>query len=234
MKSLKATQFRIFGVHKAVALCVALLALSSCATFDNIKKGLSKLRGQHIQNAINVLGYPDRERTVAGRKIYSWHNKETGSYVTPHTNYNTGSAYNPYLGSTSFNYTTTTYSTENYNHTCTIELVVDSSERIISSQYKGNVGGCQRYANRLATIIPSTTPAPTQYTPPAPMKQKSRRVEQPPAKPLVSSEHVFCHDPQDKTIYIEWKECTNGGASVSSDEYKALKDQGLGSKVVKF
>ena len=110
---------------------------TSCATFDNIEAGLNSLVGRDITDAINVLGYPDGEREVVGKKVYTWHTSQFGSYSLPRTSYDTG-----YVGSVPFSYTATTYTTQIYHYQCNIDLIVEDGWQIISWQLAGNVGGC--------------------------------------------------------------------------------------------
>lgn len=65
------------------------LMLSACAT-DTMKDGLPYLVGKPIQNAINYLGYPDDQKTIAGQDIYIWHYEKT--FTTTQT------VYTPYSG----------------------------------------------------------------------------------------------------------------------------------------
>jgi hypothetical protein len=215
---------------RTMFLFISFLVVANCSTFDDMKKGLDHLNGQHIRTAISYLGYPNSQRVVAERKIYTWHNEDSGSYTVPNTNYNTG-----YIDGVPFNYTTTTNSTHNYNYACTIDLIVDDNERIISWQYNGDAGGCRSYSNRLATINPSSLPSTSTRTVPSsesPSKSPNSTTERTPK--LDFSEQVYCHDPSDNSIYVQWERCTSGGSKVSKKTYHDLKERGLQIKVVKF
>lgn len=119
--------------------------VAGCSTFQDIEAGLAELKGKHISTAINRLGYPSNEQRIAGNKVYTWSTQNSGSYTMPQTNYGTG-----YVGTTPYNYTYTTYNTQNYNHFCTIKVIANDSDVILGSEYEGNIGGCGNYASRLA------------------------------------------------------------------------------------
>ena len=123
--------------------------LTSCSTFEDIDKGLTNLHGQHIDNLIAKIGYPNGQNEVAGRKLYIWDSRQTVSYSMPTTSYSSGnvnaygtygSAFGTYSGST------TTWVPQVATYFCTITVEVNQNETIVAAQYGGNIGGCERYA----------------------------------------------------------------------------------------
>ena len=54
------------------SICGAvIISLSACAS-ENVGKGLSTLRGQNINQAITILGYPSDQKAVPGGTFYAW------------------------------------------------------------------------------------------------------------------------------------------------------------------
>lgn len=143
-----------------LSFIASLLFLSACAT-ATLDEGLPKLQGRHIDTAIKYLGLPDNEQQIAGRKVYVWGHQNNGSYIRPVTTPTTYTSYSPYGGSYVTYGRNTSYVTESYNYTCTIKVVVNNKDIIQSSEYSGNEGGCQYYADGLNQFIEDTTvPAP--------------------------------------------------------------------------
>tara|TARA_R110000787_G_scaffold60942_1_gene138244 strand:+ start:149 stop:601 length:453 start_codon:yes stop_codon:yes gene_type:complete len=139
-----------------VSLAVVTLAVS-CTTFEDIDGGLKQFRGQPIDSLINVLGFPDGERTVAGRKLIYWSSNRDVTTTTPVTNYNYGTA--SAYGSGGYAYgnysgTTTTYVPTTVNYNCTLKVQIDQRNRILGHDFEGNIGGCERYAAALRPYLP--------------------------------------------------------------------------------
>ena len=134
----------------------SLFFLASCATFENIDYGLSQLKGQPVDRLISIIGYPDYDRTIAGRRLLVWNTNQNVTVTTPVTTYNTGSA-NVY-GSGGYGYgtysgTSTTYVPTTVNYNCTITVEVDRRMRIVRHEVEGNIGGCERYASALSAVL---------------------------------------------------------------------------------
>lgn len=55
---------------KQILIFSALLALTGCAS--TIDRPLAARVGLPISTVIEQMGYPDSERTVAGRHVYTW------------------------------------------------------------------------------------------------------------------------------------------------------------------
>ncbi len=158
-------------MRNLLIVITTLGTLSACA-FDTLDKGLPRLQGQHIDTAINYLGLPDAEQNIAGRKVYIWGHQNSGSYVRPITTPTSYTAYGPY-GTYTARGTNTSYVTESYNYNCTIKLVVNKKEIIQSSEYEGNEGGCEHFADNISKLIDDTEP---QFVPKdaQPLKDKKR------------------------------------------------------------
>lgn len=54
-----------------IAALAPLLAMPGCVDAP-INDGMSKMVGKPLDAAIAKLGMPNREETIAGRKVYSW------------------------------------------------------------------------------------------------------------------------------------------------------------------
>jgi len=132
---------------KFLTCLLAIFILSGCMTFTKIENGLTALEGKHIDRAVSVLGYPSGTQTFGNKTIYLWSVSRNGTLVLPQTQSTTG-----YVGNTPIYGTTTTNQFVPVNYNCLIKIIVNSSERIISWEYQGNVGGCNQYASRLGKL----------------------------------------------------------------------------------
>lgn len=121
-----------------------------CATWGQFDKGLDNLVGSPISAAIDRIGYPNTEQTIAGTKVYRWGRSSQGAIYTPTTSttygtVSTARGFGTYSATTNGGYMTPV----NYN--CNLTLVVDENEIIRRYQYEGNLGGCQAYIKALKT-----------------------------------------------------------------------------------
>jgi len=134
------------ATRKIVLLAVAGVALSGCV-FQRMDTGLRNLVGQDIHAAVNAIGYPNGQRQILGDTIYVWSTRSDATFIMPTTSTTAGMVGNvPIYG------TTTSYQAVSGTYACTIEIAVDASNRIKRYEWKGNVGGCSSYANRLANV----------------------------------------------------------------------------------
>lgn len=105
------------------------LVVSACTTFGGIEKNIEqKYLGKPIDAAIDGLGFPAAERTIAGRKLYTW----TVGRSQP----NLIAGPNGTLmvsGATSLS--------------CTLNLEVDSQEVVKRYSYDGQLGACAAFGN---------------------------------------------------------------------------------------
>jgi len=132
-----------------IFLCAFLL--TACA-FDTLDKGLPLLNDKHIDVAINYLGMPDSEQMIANRKVYIWGHQNSGTYVRPITQQTTTTAYG-YGGPYTAYGTTTTYVNESYNYSCKIKIIADKKNIIKSSEYEGDLGGCEHFSSGIDRLI---------------------------------------------------------------------------------
>lgn len=122
----------------------SLVILSGCVTFEQVDAGLATLKGKSLEQVIAVLGYPDAERSIAGKTIYTWGNRNTGSYTVPTT-----STATTYINGQAIQTTVYGSSTRSYDYHCKVDAIVGKGGIVEDVQYDGNLGGCERYA-RLA------------------------------------------------------------------------------------
>lgn len=130
-------------------------ALSGCMTWGSFNERLTNLGGNSIDVAIDRLGYPSDERTIAGRHLFTWSTSSSGVVFMPQTSYSTATAYNRF-GTTTATGTTTSYAPMPVSYGCQVILEVDGNNRITRYQYSGNIGGCQGYWRRLEGVTPAS------------------------------------------------------------------------------
>lgn len=123
---------------------VPLLMLSACVT-DQLNSGFDRLRGQHLSVAINRLGVPTSERTIAGRHVYSWINSQLIASYQASNNFTQGKIGDDpkKIGYSSNSFGGTT---SQVNATCKIEMEVDDQKYIRNATYDGDIGACEKYA----------------------------------------------------------------------------------------
>jgi len=63
-------------MKKYIVLLLSLLVLQNCTfafgTKDTMNKIMNSWIGENINSVIAIWGYPTSEKTVAGRKLYTW------------------------------------------------------------------------------------------------------------------------------------------------------------------
>jgi len=117
-------------------MLVASVLLAACAG-QQIEAGMNQALGQPVSNVIAVLGYPDTEGNVAGRKVYVWRNQSQETMILPQTSYTTG-----YVSGQTVALQNTQYVTSNLNFSCQIRVIVNEQDIVESWDYRGNQGGC--------------------------------------------------------------------------------------------
>ncbi|NYH99600.1 hypothetical protein [Cupriavidus plantarum] len=131
-------------IRSSVSCAASALLLTGCVTWGQFDQGLDSLVGRPLDDAINVLGMPASERTVAGRRYVQWRRSysESMPVVSPSTTYGAVQS-----GRGIANYSATTYSQsyETAEYSCSITLQIGADERVQKSQYEGNLGGCESY-----------------------------------------------------------------------------------------
>lgn len=122
---------------------------AGCTSMEVMRPALTSLEGKPVQVAFDVLGFPDQEQAIAGKKVYVWATSHEGSYTVPNnttaTTYVQGQAI-----------TTTIYgtSTETYNANCKIRVIASASGMIEDWDAEGNEFGCGPYAEKLRPLVP--------------------------------------------------------------------------------
>lgn len=132
---------------KKILLVVPVLMLSACVT-DQLNNGFDRLRGQHLSAAINRLGVPTSERTIAGRHVYTWINSQLIANYQATNNFTKGK-----IGDdpkkTGYSSTSFGGTTSQINATCKVEIEVDDRKIIQNATFDGDVGACEKYAASL-------------------------------------------------------------------------------------
>ena len=97
-----------------------------------LRDGLDSLNGRNITDAIQKFGYPDQEREMFGKTIYTWGTQSTGTSSRPVMN-----AYGQIYA----------YAPVSVSYNCKIEIVTADAGKIETWQLDGNRRGCSRYAD---------------------------------------------------------------------------------------
>jgi len=142
------------GRSSAILLLLLCFTLSACA-FNQIDAGLNAIQGQNIQYAIDRLGYPAGKREILDKTVYVWGTSHDVTSITPVTTYSNGSAFGSYGTSAIYSGTSTAYIPTTTNYNCTIEMITNKSNIIVSAQWKGNLGGCSYYGPTMQKIADS-------------------------------------------------------------------------------
>ncbi|PJI92597.1 hypothetical protein BC777_1452 [Yoonia maricola] len=141
---------------KLFRILSALVLISACTTFEDIDGGLDAFRGKPIDDLISIIGFPDGERSVAGKRLVVWSSSQNVTTVTPVTTYSSGTA-NAYgyggYGYGSYSGTSTTYVPQTVNYNCTVMVEIDRNNRILGHDFEGNIGGCEKYAAALRPYL---------------------------------------------------------------------------------
>ncbi len=110
---------------EVLVLAAIALAAAGCGRtpFPVLETQLDGLKGQPAKAVFTRLGDPNSSEETAGEKVYFW--------STTNNNSIPGAAANA------------------IDFDCTVRVFVDKDEKISHYDFKGNVGGCARYAHRL-------------------------------------------------------------------------------------
>ena len=133
---------------------LAALTLAGCAS-QKLDNGLPRLTGKPVDYAINYLGYPDNEQTIAGRKVYTW--GYANSFTTTQTVRTpvSGSAYGAGVGIYYQGHQTSVVP-QTFNYSCMIRLIADGNGLIDRWEWNGNEGGCEYYSGSMSRLIEDT------------------------------------------------------------------------------
>lgn len=135
-------------MRKSVCILLCLM-LSACA--DTMKEGLPYLVGKPIQNAINYLGYPDDQRTIAGQDVYIWQQQRTSTSLKTVSVPFTGNAYGA-DGGVNYSGEASTVVPVTRHDSCTIRLFADKKGTVRAFDEDSN-GACGHYSDALDQII---------------------------------------------------------------------------------
>lgn len=141
----------------AIVLLPAFLL--GCTTGQDIYDGMTQFRGQPIDNVVAVLGTPNDERMIAGRRYVIWSTDRNVSYTMPVTNYTSGSITASGGGFATYGGTTTTQVPMISNYVCTLTVEVNNQYIVRDFSFDGNTGGCEVYASRLRSFLRNLPPA---------------------------------------------------------------------------
>ncbi len=120
-------------MRKTLAV-LALAALSGCASNKLMDEVMLSWQGTTADDVIRQWGYPQGERTVAGRKLLVWERNVTLNM--PVTASTTGTLNQ--AGGTAYYQGQTTYGGGRSDWSCTRTLEVDAGNRVVGYEWGGN------------------------------------------------------------------------------------------------
>ncbi|PRZ51195.1 hypothetical protein BX589_12036 [Paraburkholderia fungorum] len=133
-------------MKRKIAL-LALLPLAACVS-NQLHSGWERLRGQPIDVAIDKLGVPNSERTIAGHHVYTWSTSQTVATFEPENSFTTGTVTSG-SGTAHYSGVTTGGTFVPTKFSCKIDIEVDSKEVMERMSYEGSLGGCSRYTRAM-------------------------------------------------------------------------------------
>jgi hypothetical protein len=117
-----------------LSLITFMLFLTACSGGAGLMDGImSSWQGAHVDEVVSQWGYPDEEKTFAGRKLYIWNHKKGA--ILPQKSHTTGNI-NPMTGA--FSSTTTSSPSVVLNGSCQRILEITNNDVVKSWQWKGN------------------------------------------------------------------------------------------------
>lgn len=144
-------------MRRSLALIPALLI--ACTPSQDISEGMTQFRGQPIDNVASVLGAPNDERVIAGRRYVIWSTNRNVSYTMPVTNYLSGTVNASNGGFATYGGTSTSYVPMSASYVCTLTVEVSDQYIVQNFSFDGNIGGCRGYASRLRAFLRELPPA---------------------------------------------------------------------------
>ncbi len=130
----------MFNATRIITVIISFALLAGCVSYGDIHQTIQyRYIGQPIEYAVSYLGTPTRESFIDHGKLYVW---DTGHSVV----YSAPTAIPPggYAGSSSNS--SVTYATETQNFNCILTLVVNHRGIVTDYRVRGNLDGCERYA----------------------------------------------------------------------------------------
>lgn len=122
---------------RRILLPIAVIAL--CGNGSRLSDELEALKGQTAKTAIDRLGFPTSEGTIAGHKTYTWQRSASGTVLMP---------------------TTAGMLSRDENYDCMIRLVFGDDDRVVDYNFSGDTVGCKPYMKRLKDSRPRFKPTP--------------------------------------------------------------------------
>jgi len=133
-------------MKKFLLLFLITFFLQSCyPTFKDLESGLARHNGLSLNTLIDRIGYPSAQMNIAGRKLYIWESSQTVSYSMP-TQSSTSGTVSSGTSTGTYSGSSTIWVPTTANYNCKITIEVDESDNIISNDWSGNRGGCERYS----------------------------------------------------------------------------------------
>ena len=127
---------------RATATIICLAALSACvSTREQIKAGVATFKGQHQNVIFRKLGYPDERKRIAGVRVYSWIDSESGYHDVPDRQTIDGE-----VDGQKVHLEYEKSKTVHYSYSCTLELSVNSKGIVTDADVYGDDVECDRYA----------------------------------------------------------------------------------------
>ena len=138
-----------------ILFSLILLTLTACAGGQQqFSEGYPRLVGKNVNQLVAVLGTPDSEQTIMGKKVYEWYNTAYGPGRGPVSG---SSVFTGYAGiglGTTFGDAPTTVA---YN--CALKVVTARNGMITESGYRGAASGCTKFGPGIGALT-GLTPAP--------------------------------------------------------------------------
>tara|TARA_Y100000389_G_C17204906_1_gene385511 strand:- start:99 stop:587 length:489 start_codon:yes stop_codon:yes gene_type:complete len=135
--------------YRFLLIIITPIFFSGCATQAMMLSVMTPYQGKHIDSIINVMGYPENERNITGRKILTWNVGQSGTYYLPKTE--TVSIYGTGGSATG---TITGSQAHSYNYHCRLDVVVNDNMIVQTLSYQGNNGGCDMLHSSLKQGVP--------------------------------------------------------------------------------
>ena len=123
----------LLQIYLLVSVLCCVSCLPSINPCEEVAQGLDTFKGKHIDDLINVIGYPEHQTNIAKKRLYVWTHKKS---IT---------RYRDIESITDSLKTTTTTIPVNEIQECTIKVEVDRSDIILSSHLDGDYGGCYKF-----------------------------------------------------------------------------------------
>lgn len=129
---------------KVFLVAIFSLLMSGCASVRGLEQGLPLLEGQHVEQAIAALGYPNDTQNVDDNIIYIWHYSYRAVSVMPVTTSTKGT-----VGGDAVSTESTTYTTKSSQLSCTLRIITTPERIVKTSDFHGPPAPCSEYSDRL-------------------------------------------------------------------------------------